>query len=66
MDKCLYEVEFPGEDIIEFAANIIAELMYAQCDVDRNDHLLLEAFINHKENGSALIVKDQKVVVKGE
>ena len=49
----------------ESAANIIAESMYAQCDVDRNKYLLLEAFINHRKNGSILIVEDQKVVIKG-
>ena len=31
------------------AANIIAELMYAQCDVDGNEYLLLEAFVNHRK-----------------
>ena len=48
---------FLGE-ITEFAANIIAESMYAQCNVDGNEYLLLEAFINHRKNGSALSVKD--------
>ena len=36
-NPCLYEVEFPGGEITELAANIIAELMYAQCDIDRNE-----------------------------
>ena len=36
----LTELEFPGGEITELAANIIAELMYAKCDVNRNEHLL--------------------------
>ena len=48
----------------ELAANIIAESIYTQCYVDRNECLLLEAIINHKKNGSVLSEEDQKIVVK--
>ena len=61
---CLYEVEFPGGEMTELAPNIIPESMYTQCDVDRNEYLLLEAFVSHRKNGSALSVDDQMVVVK--
>ena len=61
----LYEVEFSCGEMTDLAVNIIAESMYAQCDVGRNDSLLLEAFINHRKNGSTLSVDDQKVVIKG-
>ena len=64
LETCLYEVEFPGENITELAANMVAESMYAQCVVDGNVYLFLEAFINHRKNGSALSVEDQKVVKK--
>ena len=66
LDVCLYEVEFPGGEMTELAANIIAESMYTQCDVDGNEYLLLEAFINHRKDGSALSVEEQKVVIKGQ
>ena len=46
------------------SGHIIAESMQAQCDVDRNEYLLLEAFIDHIKDGSALSVEDQKIVVK--
>ena len=61
---CLYEVEFPGREITELAANIIAESMYVLCDVKGNKYLLLEACTNYRDNGSALSVEDQKVVIK--
>ena len=47
----------------EMAANIIAESMHAPCDIDGNEYHLLRAFINHRKNGSAFSVEDQKVVV---
>ena len=62
LDTCCYEVEFPGGE--ELATNIIAESMNAQCDVNGNEYLLLEAFIDHRKNGSSLSVEDQKVVIK--
>ena len=65
LDTCIYEVEFPGREMTELAANVIAESMYTQCDVDRNEYLLLEAFIDKKNYGLALSVEDQKIVIKG-
>ena len=62
----LYEVEFSVEEMTELAANIIAESMYVQCDVDSNEYMLLEVFINHRQNGSGLSVEDQKVVIEGQ
>ena len=62
----LYEVEFPKREMTELASNIIAKSTYAQCDVDGNEYLLLEAFVNHRKNGSALSIEGQKMVVKGQ
>ena len=50
----------------ELAVNIIVESMYIQCDVNGNKYLSLEAFINHKNNGSALSEEYKQVVVKGQ
>ena len=50
----------------ELAANIIAESMYAQSNVDGSIYLLLEAFIDDRRNGSTLSVEDQKAVIKGQ
>ena len=40
--------------------------MYAQCNVDWNKYHLLDIFINHKKNTSALSVEDQQIIVKGQ
>ena len=60
----IYKVKFHWGKITELAANIIVESMYAQFDFDGKEYLLLEVFINHKKNSSALSVNDQKLVVK--
>ena len=65
LDTCVYEVAFSWGEITELAGNIIAESMYAQCDVDGDEYLYLEAFVNHRKSSSALSVKGQKIVVKG-
>ena len=59
-------VKFPWGEMTELAANIIAESMYAQCDIDGNEYPLLEILINHRKNGSTLSIEDQKVVIKGQ
>ena len=45
--------------------NIIAESMYAQCNIDGNEYLLLESFVNNRKSDKALSVKYQTKVVKG-
>ncbi len=42
LDKQLYDIEFPNEEVNPLKANAITQAMYAQCDVDRNEYLLLE------------------------
>ena len=36
--------------------------MYAQYDAYGNEYLLLEAFVDHRKNGLALSVEDQKIM----
>jgi hypothetical protein len=44
------------------SANLIAEAMYAQCDPNRNQYILLDSIIDHKRLDSAIRPLDQKVV----
>ena len=66
LDTRLFELEFPWGEMTELWANIIAESMYAWCDVNGNEYLFLETFIDHQKNSSALSVEDKKVVIKGQ
>ena len=43
LDTFLYEVEFHGGEVTELAANITTESMYAHCNVNGNEYLLLES-----------------------
>ena len=52
-------------EVTGVAADIISELMHAQCNVNANEYILLVAFVHHRKNGSALSAGDQKIVVKG-
>ena len=50
LDMHLYEMEFLG-GITELTENIIAELMYAQCDIDGNEYLLLKGLFSSQCGG---------------
>ena len=54
LDTHLYEMEFPGSEITEMTANIIAELIYAKYDVDGYEYLLLNSFVNLRKDNSTL------------
>ncbi len=57
-----YIVEFSGGEQIELTVNMIAELLYAQCDPDGNQYVLLEDINDHRKTNSAVMLCDQKVV----
>jgi hypothetical protein len=40
LDTRVYQVEFPDGEIAEYAANVIVENMYAQCDLNGNQYML--------------------------
>jgi hypothetical protein len=49
-------VKFPdgAEAELEYSANMMAENVYAQCDIDGNQWLLMDAIIDHQTTGEAL------------
>ena len=65
LDTCLYEVQHPWGETTELAVNIAAESIYDPCDIKGNKYLLLEAFVDHRKNASALSAEDQRKVVVG-
>jgi len=48
LDTRVYEVESPHGSVHDYAANILAEALYAQVDVDGNCFLLLKEIIDIK------------------
>ena len=62
LDTKSYIVEFGDNDQTDLTANLIAESMYAQCDPDGNQYLLLADIVDHRSMANAIKLADQKVV----
>jgi hypothetical protein len=52
----------PILDTCEYTFNLIAEAIYAQCDPDGNQYVLLDSIIDHRQLDTAIRPSDQKVV----
>jgi hypothetical protein len=65
LDTRSYDVVFEDGREASYTANLIAESMYAQCDIDGNQHLLLKAIVDHTSNDQALKDQNWYVVVNG-
>ena len=55
-------MEFDDNDQTELTTNLIAELMYAQCDPDGNQYLLLADIVDHRSMDNSIKLANQKVV----
>ena len=62
-DTRAYILEFPDGAEAEYTANIIAENMYAQCNVDGEQYLLLKSICDHKKDGHAVEKADAYIIV---
>jgi hypothetical protein len=51
----VYEVRFPNRRTEELAVNVIAETIYAQCDADGNQYVLLDAIMDYHKNPSKTV-----------
>ncbi len=62
LDTRVYEVEFSDGTIADYSANVIAEALYSQVDVDGNRFLLLKEIISHEKDTSALSPTDESFI----
>jgi hypothetical protein len=62
LDTHEYTFTFDDGDETVLNANLIAEAMYAQCDPNGNQYVLLDSIIDHRQLDSAIRPSDQKVV----
>ena len=60
-----YIFEFNDRDEAELAANVIATNMYAQCDPEGNQYVLLDSLIDFHRSTTALCYDDQKFAANG-
>jgi hypothetical protein len=54
LDTRTYEIEFPDGRSDEYTNNVIAENMYAQCDIEGRQYNLMEGTVYHKTDGHAV------------
>jgi hypothetical protein len=54
LDMREYTFTFDNGDETVMSANLIAEAMYAQCDPNGNQYVLLDSIIDHKRLNSAI------------
>ena len=62
LDTREYTVTFDNGDVTNLTANLIAELMYAQCDPNGSQYVLLDSLIDHQRLDTALRLSDQTTV----
>ncbi|KAL7475056.1 LOW QUALITY PROTEIN: hypothetical protein ACHAW6_000990 [Cyclotella cf. meneghiniana] len=63
MDTCVYKVHFPVGHTEELAANVIAELLYAHCDSDGNQYVILDAIMEYQKNPDVAVTCNNQVKV---
>ena len=54
MDTRMYQVEFVGGNVTELTTNVISESMYAQCNADGNEYLLLDVLVDYWKDNKAI------------
>ena len=65
LDSREYIIEFPDGAEAEYSANVIAENMYAQCDIDGHQHIILDAIVDYKKDANAIAMTDRYQIIKG-
>ncbi|KAL7476648.1 hypothetical protein ACHAW6_002495, partial [Cyclotella cf. meneghiniana] len=63
MDTRVYEVRFRDGRTKELDANVIAELLYAQCNPGGNQYVMLDAIVDYSKNPNVAVVRNNQVKV---
>jgi hypothetical protein len=61
LDTITYEIEFPDGRSDESTTNVIAENMYAQCDIEGIQYNLMEGIIDHRTDGHAVATAEMYI-----
>ena len=54
LDTWMYQAAFAQSKVTELTANIIAESMYAQCDAEGNECLLLVLLVDYQKDNKEI------------
>jgi hypothetical protein len=63
LDTRTYNVEFSDDRSEEYTASVITKNMYAQCDEEGNQFLMLQDIVGHKTDGHAVERADMYIKV---
>jgi hypothetical protein len=61
LDTRSYKIEFPDGRSDEYTANVIAENVYAQFDIEGRQYNLMEGIVDHKTDGHAVEPSDMYI-----
>jgi hypothetical protein len=61
LDTRTYEIEFTDGRSDEYTANVIAENIYSQCDIEGRKYNLMKGIIDHKTDGHAVEPTDMYI-----
>ena len=50
---------------MELNTNVITESMYAWCDADGNEYLILDALVDYHKDNKVISLSDQQTTVQG-
>ena len=64
LNSVVYDVEFPDGAVKQYAANIIAENMLSQVDLEGYHHKMLESILDYGTDGHAVSKDEMYVVTK--
>ena len=64
LNNLVYDVELPDGAVKNYAANIIAENMLAQCDQDGFYTNVMEVIMDHKRDGAAVPMSEKYFTTK--
>ena len=61
LDTRMYQAEFTRGKVTEFTANVIDKWMYAQCDTDGYEYLLLDLIVDYHKDNKAISLTEQQI-----
>ena len=65
LDTRVYNVEFSDGENAELGADIIAECMYAECDIEGNKFRLMDHIVDHGKDNNVVCKENHIVTVNG-
>jgi hypothetical protein len=64
LNTMVYDVEFPDGEVREYSANVIAENIYAQSDIDGHSYNILDGIVDYERDPSAVAKSDKYITTK--